>query len=186
MYIGGNIVNLSGSKVFLRNLDDSDKNVLKLLINDEDISRSIVGWSKPVSSVEHTLWFDNLKNDGNFRYIIANIQKNEEVYGTAIISKIDWKNRSCSIDIKLLKEFQGKGYGFETLILLTRYIFEELNMNRIFVNILECNEHSMSLFEKVGFVREGIQRKAIYKNGKYNNLIMYSILKEEYQNERNR
>ena len=48
------------------------------------------------------------------------------------------------------------------------------------------NECSMSLFEKIGFVREGIQRKAIYKNGKYNNLIMYSMLKEEYQNEGNR
>lgn len=107
-------------------------------------------------------------------------------YGTAIISRIDWKNRSSSIDVKLLEEFQGKGYGYETLILLTKYIFEELNMNRIFVNILEYNECSMSLFEKIGFVREGIQRKAIYKNGKYNNLIMYSMLKEEYQNEGNR
>ena len=69
------------------------------------------------------------------------------------------------IEVKLLEEFQGKGYGYETLILLTKYIFEELNMNRIFVNILEYNECSMSLFEKIGFVREGIQRKAIYKNG---------------------
>lgn len=179
-------MNLSGSKVCLRNIEESDKDILKALINDESISQSVVGWSKPISSVEHTLWFNNLKNDENFRYMISNTKKNDEAYGTAIISKIDWKNRNCSIDIKLLHDFQGKGYGYETLILLIRYIFEELNMNRIFVNILESNEQSLSLFEKIGFVREGIQRKAIYKNGKYNNLIMYSILKEEYQNERNR
>ena len=110
----------------------------------------------------------------------------EQVYGTAAISRIDWKNRRCSIDIKLIQEFQGKGYGNETITLLIKYIFEELNMYRIFVNILECNTRSIELFEKMGFIKEGIQRKAIYKNGQYNNLIMYSLLKEEYLNEGNR
>jgi len=109
----------------------------------------------------------------------------EKVYGTAIISKIDWKNRSCSIDIKLSRNAQGNGYGTDAVQLLIKYIFEELNMNRIFVNILEYNIQSQGLFEKIGFIKEGIQRKAIFKNGKYNNLIIYSLLKEEYMNEGN-
>lgn len=186
MIIGGKRMNLVGDKIYLRNIEDEDINVLKTLINDENVSKDVVGWSKPISSMEHFTWFNNLKNDSNFRYMISSKENPKISYGTAIISRIDWKNRSSSIDVKLLEEFQGKGYGYETLILLTKYIFEELNMNRIFVNILEYNECSMSLFEKIGFVREGIQRKAIYKNGKYNNLIMYPMLKEEYQNERNR
>lgn len=179
-------MNLEGNKICLRNLEDSDRDILKDLINDEHISRNIVGWSKPISSVEHNLWFNNLKNDLNFRYIIADKCKKEQVYGTAAISRIDWKNRRCSIDIKLIQEFQGKGYGNETITLLIKYIFEELNMYRIFVNILECNTRSIELFEKMGFIKEGVQRKAIYKNGQYNNLIMYSLLKEEYLNEGNR
>lgn len=157
-------MNLEGNKICLRNLEDSDRDILKDLINDEYISRNIVGWSKPISSVEHDLWFNNLKNDLNFRYIIADKCKKEQVYGTAAISRIDWKNRRCSIDIKLIQEFQGKGYGNETITLLIKYIFEELNMYRIFVNILECNTRSIELFEKMGFIKEGVQRKAIYKN----------------------
>ena len=179
-------MNLVGNKICLRNLEDSDKDILKNLINDEQTSRNIVGWSKPISSVEHDLWFVNLKNDSNFRYIIADKSKIEKAYGNAIISRIDWKNRGCSIDIKLSQEFQGNGYGTETITLLIKYTFEELNMHRIFVNILEYNNQSIRLFEKMGFVKEGMQRKAIYKNGRYNNLLMYSLLKEEYENEGNR
>ena len=44
-------MNLEGNKICLRNLEDSDRDILKDLINDEHISRNIVGWSKPISSV---------------------------------------------------------------------------------------------------------------------------------------
>lgn len=178
-------MNLMGDRVCLRNIEDADKDFLKELLNDEQISKNVVGWSKPISSTEHNLWFNNLKNDLNFRYMIADKLIVEKVYGTAIISKIDWKNRSCSIDIKLSRNAQGNGYGTDAVQLLIKYIFEELNMNRIFVNILEYNIQSQGLFEKIGFIKEGIQRKAIFKNGKYNNLIIYSLLKEEYMNEGN-
>lgn len=179
-------MNLMGNKICLRNIENNDKETLKELINDEEISKSVVGWSKPISATEHTIWFDNLKDDNSFRYIISSKIDKTKTYGTAIISKIDWKNRSCSIDIKLLMKFQGNGYGSEAIELLKQYIFEELNMNRIFLNILEYNTKSIKLFEKMGFIQEGIKRKAIFKNGKYNDLIVYSLLKEEYVNERNR
>ena len=55
-------------------------------------------------------------------------------------------------------------------------------MNRIYLNILEENISSRKLFEKMGFIQEGVQREAVFKNGKYNNLIMYSLLKEDYAN----
>lgn len=179
-------MNLLGSKIYLRNIENDDADTLKKLINDESISRNVVGWSKPISSTEHLFWLNNLKSDNNFRYIIANINDTTKTYGTAIISKIDWKNRSCSIDIKILTECQGNGYGSESIKLLKEYIFDELNMNRISVNILEYNVASINLFKKMGFIQEGIQRQAIFKSGKYNNLLIYSLLKEEYINERNR
>ena len=78
--------------------------------------------------------------------------------------------------------FKEDGYGTETIRLLKKYIFEELNMNRIYLNILEENISSRKLFEKMGFIQEGVQREAVFKNGKYNNLIMYSLLKEECAN----
>ena len=44
-------MNLVGDKIYLRNIEDEDINVLKTLINDENVSKDVVGWSKPISSI---------------------------------------------------------------------------------------------------------------------------------------
>lgn len=54
-------------------------------------------------------------------------------------------------------------------------------MNRIEANILEYNQASIALFEKCGFTMEGRRRKKVFKNNKYNDILEYSILKEEYE-----
>ena len=56
-----------------------------------------------------------------------------------------------------------------------------MNMQRIELNVLEDNQRAIHLYEKVGFVKEGIKRRAKYKNGKFVNMLNYSILKDEYR-----
>ena len=43
MIIGGKRMNLVGDKIYLRNIEDEDINVLKTLINDENVSKDVVG-----------------------------------------------------------------------------------------------------------------------------------------------
>lgn len=173
-------MNLKGKNVYLREIQENDLGILNELMNDFEIAKNIVGWSKPVTMNEQTEWYKELKNDSSVRYAITEKNDTTKAIGTAIISRIDWKNRDCSIDIKLLKAFQGNGYGTEIIKILIKYIFEELNMNRISVSIIDYNIASQKIFEKNGFLKEGEKRKSIYRNGKYNSLYLYSILKEEY------
>lgn len=178
-------MNLIGKKVLLRELRESDMPVFNNLMNSSDVEQFVVGWSKPVTMAEQVSWFQNLKNDDSIRYTISNIEDNE-VLGTLIISKIDWKNRCCGLDIKLTSNSRGKGIGNESIGLAIDYIFNELGLNRIGVSILDSNIPSQKLFKKNGFIEEGKMRKAIFKNGKYNNLLIFSLLKEDFLNERNR
>lgn len=178
-------MNLIGKKIILRELKENDMQLFNKLMNSSEIEQSVVGWSKPVTMIEQITWFQNIKNYDTIRYTIANID-DTEIYGTLIISKLDWKNRSCGLDIKLLSDARGKGIGNESIKLAIDYIFNELNMNRIGINIIDTNIPSKKLFEKNGFVKEGVLREAVFKNGKYNNLFTYSLLKKDYLNERNR
>lgn len=179
-------MNLIGKKVLLREVREGDMEIFNEMINSPTIEANVVGWSKPVTIYEQNEWYKNIQNDSSvIRYSVC--EANEGVLcGTAIISRIDWKNRVCSIDIKLCENAQGKGYGTETIALLKEYIFNELNLNRIEVKILETNIGSQKLFQKSGFVREGVLRRAVYKKGNYINLFLYSYLKEEYLYEGNR
>ena len=178
-------MNLIGNKVMLREIKESDMNLFNKLINSSNVEQFVVGWSKPVTMGEQNAWFQGLKNDNNIRYSIVNVN-DSELYGTLIISKIDWKNRTCGLDIKLSDESRGKGIGTESVTLAVDYIFEQLNLNRVEVKILDYNVASQRIFEKLGFVKEGILRDSIFKNGKYNDLFVYGLLKKDYLNERNR
>lgn len=64
---------------------------------------------------------------------------------------------------------------------LMRYAFNELRLNRINVGVLEYNAASLRVCEKVGFKVEGVKRKAIYKGGKFHDLVMLGCLKSDYE-----
>ena len=177
-------MNLIGKRVLLRELRESDMELLNSLMNDSEINSNIIGWSKPVTMSDQITWFKSLNNDQNVRYAITD-KDSEVVCGTGIISRIDWKNSNCSIDIKLDPNCQNKGYGTETIKLLVKYAFDELNMNTIIVKILDYNLASQKIFEKNGFKKAGVLRKNVFKKGKYNDIYIYDITKEDYLNERN-
>lgn len=55
-------------------------------------------------------------------------------------------------------------------------------MHRIYLTVLENNKNAYNLYKKIGFKEDGVLRDAIFKNGKYCNLIMMSILLNDVGN----
>ena len=57
--------------------------------------------------------------------------------------------------------------------------FLNLNLRRIELGVLENNSPAIHLYEKCGFIREGVKRESNYKNGHYISMIMMSILRSD-------
>jgi RimJ/RimL family protein N-acetyltransferase len=76
---------------------------------------------------------------------------------------------------------RGKGYGRETLKLITRFAFRELNLFALRVTIPEYNLPAIYLFEKSGFIVEVRQRQEIYRDGKYWDLLHLGLLQPEWE-----
>mgnify|MGYP004666392849 CR=1 FL=1 len=173
---------LKDDKVLLRAIEEADTKVLMDLINDPEIENSVYGWSYPVSLESQKKWILSLKNDTNVRYAI---DYNDSMVGVASISSIDMKNSSANMNIKLQKGARGKGVATHAITLIIHYCFEELNLHCLTANVIERNIDSRKLWERFGFKQDGIMRERVYKNGKYHNIIAYSLLKDEFY-ERNR
>lgn len=78
------------------------------------------------------------------------------------------------------KDQLGKGYGSEAIKVLQKFVFEELNLNRLELEVYEYNERAYKSYVKCGFKEEGRYRNKIYKKGKYWDVICMSILKDEF------
>jgi [ribosomal protein S5]-alanine N-acetyltransferase len=76
--------------------------------------------------------------------------------------------------------FWGNGYATETAREIVRHGFEKLKLNRIFASHFEGNGASARVLQKIGMRHEGCMRKAVFKWGKFLDLEMYAILRDEY------
>lgn len=168
---------LQDDVVLLRAIEEKDAEVLMDLINDPEVERSVFGWSYPVSLSDQKKWIAGLTNGSTVRYAV---DYGKKVVGMAIISSIDMKNRTANMNIKLQKGARGKGIATHVVSLIVHYCFEELNLHCLTANVIEYNTDSIRLWEKFGFLKDGLLRDRVYKNGQYHNVIAFSLLKEEF------
>ncbi len=173
-------MNIYGNIVILRAIDTDDNQMLLSLINDPNTEVNLGGASFPISSSSQMKWFENYENgDKILRLAIAEKDVPTHGMGTVILSDIDRKNGTAQIHIKLAEECRGKGYGKDAVNALVKYAFKEQRLNCIYAEILSYNIPSQKLFEKCGFVRDGVLRSRVYKSGNYVDVYSYSILSSD-------
>lgn len=127
---------------------------------------------------EKNLYWDRMPEVVNF---IARSSAGETVGGASLYN-IRWFNRTAYISIFVDVDKQGRGFGKKILKKTLKYAFEVMNLQRVTAEVYEYNEPSLKLFESVGFTKEGIIRKAKYMDGKYWNILIYGLLRDEYFN----
>lgn len=136
-----------------------------------------------ISLQEQERWYGEMLSDVTRRYYIVGTQRIDFI-GIVRMDAIDVINRSIRVGGDLLPEFQEQGYGLKMIELIKRYCFNFLNVHRIWLLVLDTNERAKGLYRRAGFVDEGRQREAIFRNGKYIDYLMMSMLRGENDCER--
>lgn len=167
--------------ITLRAIEESDLELLKEMINDPEIENMTRGYSYPVSTYQQRKWFESLSNRQNELRLIIDTEEHGAI-GVVMLTDIDWKNRTAQTHSKITSRnnLRGKGYGTKASKALVKYAFEELNLHCLYSHTIDYNIASQRVREKCGFKKEGVLRERVYKNGKYHNVIVWSILKGEF------
>ncbi|MFZ6026225.1 MAG: GNAT family N-acetyltransferase [Chloroflexota bacterium] len=95
---------------------------------------------------------------------------------------LNWQHGDTFLGIGIGEEdFWGKGYGTEALRLFLGYVFREMNLRRVSLNVFGYNPRAIRSYEKCGFKIEGRLREAILKEGKRWDVVFMGILREEWE-----
>lgn len=132
---------------------------------------------------------DDLENMSEVRMYPANmpvemvfsIELEDKLIGEFRFTRMRWFNRKSELSIILKKEFQGKGYGTLVMKKMIEFAFNKMNLYRLEAEVVEFNEISIKMIEKLGFKKEGVLRKAKYSNGRYYDILRYGLLKDEWE-----
>lgn len=184
---------LKGQKVILRAIEQNDLEFIRSLINDPEIERTIVGFALPISQKDEEKWYASFSNtEKNIRYVITDLEGH--LVGLTGIGNIDMKNGCAKgLGIRISPNVQSKGLATDAYMTMFNYAFNQLRLHRIETSAFDDNQASLKFQEKLGCVREGVKREAIFKNGAYKNIVTMGCLKsdfmvkyEEYMNKVNK
>lgn len=172
---------LTGGKVHLRPMEPSDLPHVRKWVNDPEIRR-LIGEIRPKSMPDAAKWLNGTYDDKNRVWFTVVLNDKDRVIGEAGLLRIfhPWRTADASMIIGE-KDTWNKGYGTEAMRLLLNYAFGTLNLHRVAIGVFDFNETAVRFYEKCGFKREGAQRHGYYCDGRYHDVIMMSILEDEFR-----
>ena len=170
------------SRVYLRALEPDDYKTSIKWRKDDEIWGMLGGAKYFVSEAYEKKWVeDSIFNSKEIKLAVCEKESNKYI-GNVYATNIDLINRSCTSHVLIGEhDFWNRGFASEAYRLLLEFLFYERNINRVQAFVLESNVASMKMHQKAGFKIEGTLRKSVFKNGKYQNQKILSILKEDFK-----
>lgn len=175
-------MNIKGKNIILRAIEVDDLKQLQSWANDPDIQYMLGGWHFPTNMNDQKNWHDSLScNSNNQRFMIVN--EENMVIGMSNLININFKDGNAEHGLLLDENYRGRGYGYNVVLAMMNYAFNELRLNRLETTIIANNAASIHLFSnKCGWQKEGVLRNWYFRQGKFIDKIYLGILKEEFLN----
>lgn len=98
--------------------------------------------------------------------------------------KIDWENGKVEIGYWIGSAFQGSGIVTDACRMVLDYLFYELRLNRVEVQCATGNLKSAGVPRRLGFTLEGTRREAELINGRFHDVLLFSMLRREWKQPR--
>jgi RimJ/RimL family protein N-acetyltransferase len=181
---------LNGEKVILRPFIEADLPGLRRALRDRDVLRltgSVHDDQAEFVDVDmvRAVEFLNWRNEQPDRLDLAVVDRaTDECVGEVVLNQYDEGNRSCNFRTFVGPAGQGRGLGTEALRLIVGYGFEEIGLHRISLEVYAFNPRARHVYEKAGFVAEGVLRESLHYNSEWIDATVMSILDHEWAGHR--
>jgi RimJ/RimL family protein N-acetyltransferase len=173
----------SGTLVRLAELQRADLPLYASWFRDYEVERFLLPEVViPMTDEAEAEWYERAsKSTDGYTFGICTLDENILI-GNCSLFEISQKNRVATFGIFVgNKEYWGKGYGSDATRIMLRFAFDELNLNRVQLEVYAFNQRAIRAYEKVGFVHEGTRRAALFREGRYHDIHMMAILSEEWR-----
>jgi len=168
----------------LKPLESRDADALYQMI---DQSRSHLRTYLPfidlTESVNDTKRFVNttVRDNAIEQSFVSVIMVDEQVAGLVGMNSINWQSKNAMLGYWLGEPFVRKGVMTKATRAIIDYAFNELDLNRVEIRAATTNKASRGVAEKLNFTQEGILREVEWVNGHFVDLVVYGMLKREWQ-----
>ena len=173
---------LRGERVVLRAVERADLEALWRWQNDLEL------WlltseraPRPTSFAEFQAAYDRDRESPGAEVTFA-VEADGRLVGRCVLFAFDDLARSAKIGVTLGERAdRGLGYGRDVVRVLLAYGFRTRNLHRISLDTLATNERARRAYRAVGFAEEGRLREAAWVDGRYVDVVLMGVLRNEWE-----
>lgn len=170
------------NKIYFRAFEHSDLSFINTLRNEDILYQSTTGNKYYVSSEYDKKWIeDKIFNNYHQLYLMICCKQTNNPVGYTSASNIDYINRKAEWGMIISSEYLNGGFGTEAGHLFLDHLFGELGLNMIYAYVRQDNKASNKIPGKFGFTHDGVIRDFVYKQNRYHNVNIYTLLKSEHE-----
>jgi RimJ/RimL family protein N-acetyltransferase len=170
---------IDGKLVRLRALTPAD--YPRMLEFNQDVEYELLGGGappRPRTLAEVTEFFDKMAKERD-RVSFA-IEADNTLIGDCGLSAIDSRSGTAELGVGIGdRAYWGRGYGREAVSLLVDYGFRMHNLRKIWLTAHGSNERAIRSYRAAGFVEEGRQREQNWSGGRYEDLVLMAIFRDQ-------
>jgi RimJ/RimL family protein N-acetyltransferase len=175
---------ITGEKVILRAWEREDVHAQWDAAQSPDArGQRLRDWLEPPQSLfQREQEFEANQADNDPAVVRMIIEAAGRPVGDIDLFHIEVRNRNALVGLGIWRlEDRDKGYGTDALRTMLRWAFRHLNMRRVELSVEPENEAAVHIYEKLGFVREGMRREHHYDDGRYRDELIMGILHREFE-----
>ncbi len=173
---------MRGKRVYLTHLQAGDAKLLTQWQWDETFMKGISSdVFHPFQEKDWEALFANTQSNEDFYFTIRKVS-DETLVGFISLTEVLLRNRWGNLGIGILNaENRGKGYGQEAIELLLAFAFDHIGLHKVRLQVHAFNQAALAVYQKLGFVQEGVNRESVYQAGKWYDQIDFGILQKEWR-----
>jgi RimJ/RimL family protein N-acetyltransferase len=168
--------------VSIRRAGPDDADFLVELVTHEDVQPFLAavrasGRGEILAEIERS----QAEPDGHGVFVI---EVDGERAGTMTFERVNRRSRIAHVGgLAVHPDFRGHGVADEAARLFQRHLVDDLGFHRLQLEVYGFNERAIRHAERSGFVREGVRRKAYWRNGEWVDGVLFGLVAEDLEEE---
>lgn len=170
---------LTGTKITLRALTEEHTPWIVKWRKNPEVCRNLYSQTE-ITTDSHLRYFNAQVVTGRCVQFVIYTNADMQPVGSVFLKNIDTQSHKAEYGIFIGEDIaRRRGYGSEAARLIVDYGFHTLDLNRIYLSVLNDNLSAIASYEKAGFLKEGLLRQDFCRNGQFHDVVLMAVLSGE-------
>jgi diamine N-acetyltransferase len=173
---------IKGDKIYLAELDRANAETIRAWLNDPEVHRYLLVGRVPLTKEEEERFYDSQSVSSDAYNFEIHVAADGRYIGNVGLKDVSLVHRHGEIGLVIgSKEDWGKGYGADAIVTCLRFAFFTLGLHAVRICTEERHERALELYRRLGFVETGREREWIFREGRFVDHVLFSMLDSEYR-----